>query len=165
MKENSPIPRTQEVAVWWGGYSPWTMLPSLIVSVALTGVIVWWAWTTLARADVKLAVFSLAGVVWCVQTLRFGSRLFGANYHITTRRLVQEWGVLRKRMRTLFLSELRDVEVKRSALEELLGVGRLIFHSRDSNAMPMIWTGVRQCNQLADRVRAMLKHEARPGHS
>ena len=32
-------PAAQETDVWWGAYSGWTMLPSLLVCVALTGAI------------------------------------------------------------------------------------------------------------------------------
>lgn len=157
VKEPGPaIPRTQEVGVWWGGYSPWTMMPSLLVCVVLTGAIMWWAWTYLERGYVQLAVLGLTGAVWVIQTVRFGLRFLGINYHVTTRRLVQDWGIIRKTIRTLFLHDVERIEVKRTGLEKFLGVGRVFFFPRLPDQPPMIWKGVRQCNQVAERVRAVL---------
>jgi membrane protein YdbS with pleckstrin-like domain len=149
------IPRDQEVSVWWGGYSPWTMLPSLILSIVLTGGIIWWAWAHLERADIQLAILSASGIVWVVQTLRFGYRFFGYNYQLTTRRVVHDWGILHKGMRTLLLTEIERIEVHRSPLERLLGVGRVVLRPRDGKAASMVWSGVRTCDEVAERVRAV----------
>ncbi|MFO0965579.1 MAG: PH domain-containing protein [Gemmataceae bacterium] len=149
------IPRNQETSVWWGGYAARTMLPSLSLSILLTGGIIWWAWTYLQRADIQLAVLSASGIVWVVQTLRFGNRFFGYNYHLTTRRVVQDWGILNKGMRTLLLCDVERIDVERSPLETLLGVGRVILRPRDAQTPPMVWSGVRNCDEAAERVRAV----------
>src|SRR4051794_9261587 len=114
------IPRTQEVYVFWGGYSSRTMLPSLLVCFGLTALIVWLAWTFFEREDIKLIVLSASGILWVVQSMRFGYRFFGYNYLATTRRLVQDWGLLNKGIRTLFLTDVERVDVRQSSLEKLL---------------------------------------------
>lgn len=153
--------QSQETEIWWGGYCPWTMVPSLLVSFLLTGVIAWWGWTFVQRENVRLAILSLTGLVWLVQTMRFGYRFFGRNYHLTTRRLVQDWGLLNKGIRFLLLEDVESVKVERSNLEELLGVGRIVIRPRDPKQPPMVWSGVRHSGEVAERIRAMLAKRSR----
>jgi len=153
---NTQETKQQETEVWWGGYSPWTMTPSFSVAIALTGVIVWWGWNFLERGDIRLGILSLTGFVWFVQLLRFGYRFFGANYHLTTRRLMQETGLMNKTLRMVWLDKVESVVVERSNLEEFLGVGRVVIQSVEKEP-PMIWKGVRNCNAAAERIRVMVE--------
>lgn len=158
MKEPVPaVPRTQEVTVWWGGYSPWTMVPSLLLCVLLTGAITWGAFEYLDRGSVRLAILSSAGLIWAVQTLRIAHRYFGINYHLTTRRLQFDWGILNKGIRTLFLKDVAAVEVESAGWEEVLGVGRVIFRPSDAKEKAMVWRGVRHYQEVAERVRTLIQ--------
>lgn len=159
MKEpGAGIPKNQETIVWWGGYSPWTMTPSLLICLVLTGGITWWALEYVDRDWIRLAVFGLSSLVWVVQTARFAYRFLGVNYFVTTRRLVQDWGIIYKRMRTVFLEEVEKIEVERSSLEEFLGVGRIIIRPRTpATKPPMVWRGVRHVRQVAERLEALVK--------
>lgn len=154
MNEGSPAKPRQETELWWGGYSPWAMLPSLLFCFLLTGLIVWWGWTYVERRNVQLAILSLTGIVWITQTIRFAHRIFGNNYHLTTRRVIHDWGINWKGIRIVPLSEVESITVERSSLEEFLGVGRVVLRVR--NGPPMVWKGVRHSTDVAERVRAAL---------
>lgn len=162
MKEPATeVPPTQETLVWWGSYSAWTMVPSLFVCVVLTGGVIWWAYANLERPDVRLAILGLNGIIWTVQSLRFGYRYFGCNYHLTTHRALQDWGILNKGIRTLFLKEVAAVEIARGGLEEFLGVGQIIFRLKDPKAPLMVWYGVYQPREVLERARTVLAKSAK----
>ena len=62
---------TEEIDVWWGSYSMATMVPSLLVCLLLTGLIIWVGWAFVPRGYVKVIVLGLAGAVWLVCLIRY----------------------------------------------------------------------------------------------
>ena len=153
-KETSPA---QEVDYWLGSYSGWTMLPSWLVCLVLTGLIVWGAWPSLPRGWVQLAVFSLAGAVWLVQVIRWSYRLFGYNYRLTHRRLFQSKGFLYNGRVELELASVAHVLVKRNSLERLLRDGRVCVFSQEQSQAPLVLEGIGQPQQLADEIRELAR--------
>src|SRR5262245_4561765 len=77
----------QEVDLWWGSYAGRTMLPSFVVCLVLTGLIILLAWVYVKRGQLKLTILCLGGLLWLVQLLRFAYRYFGFNYRLTSKRL------------------------------------------------------------------------------
>src|SRR5262245_53424435 len=64
-EENGPAAGVpEEVEVWWGSYSGWTMMPSCVVCMLLTAVLAWTAWYLIPPRLVRLAIFGMAGAVW-----------------------------------------------------------------------------------------------------
>src|SRR5947209_7299648 len=57
----------EEVELWWGSYSGWTMMPSFVVCLLLTGLIGWAAWYFVPEGWAQLSALVAASVVWLVQ--------------------------------------------------------------------------------------------------
>jgi hypothetical protein len=156
----------QETDVWWGSWSGWTMLPSLIVSVVLTGIIVWWAWTHVDRRFVQLTIWALAGLVWLVQLACWSWHWFGHNYRLTTRRLIVWRGHLRRFYLMAPLSQLEHVRVEEYVHSRWTKVGRIVvaLHaSGEPHRDEVELNGVRNPHEVVELIRAMsLRARASP---
>ena len=153
----APPQAEEEVDVWWGSYSGWTMMPSLLVCIALTGLIAWFTWVTFRGGRsgfVQLTFLSLAGSVWILQTLRWVYRSCSYNYRLTTLRLFRDRGFGTKYRRVVELAGVSDVRIRRSFHERLVGVGRVYVFLLDKPKQPLILDGVRQPRAVADLIRA-----------
>ncbi len=147
---------TEEVELWWGSYSGWTMVPSFAVCLVLTGLIAWAAWQLMPQHLWRATTVGAAGVVWAVQLLRFGARVFGCNYRLTTRRLLLAHGVRRMQVAVVELARVRRVTVDRRGLEAAVGVGRVLVQV-EGEARPRALEGVRNPQSTADLIRAAVK--------
>ena len=156
MRAESPAPveSGQETDVWWGSYSGWTMLPSLLLCVALTGAIVLGAWRFVERRNLQWTIWSLAGAVWLVQGARWGTRVFGHNYRLTSRRLFIQRGHLWQRRSAIGMDQVQQVKVQPSPLGRWTQVGRIVIVPADG-AAPLVLEGVRHPEQVAERLRAL----------
>jgi len=152
-------PAAQETDVWWGAYSGWTMLPSLLVCVALTGAIVWGAWTFVERRHVQWTFWSLAGLVWLVQLLRLGRHVFGINYRLTTKRLFMHQGKWRPRVIWIDVSSIVDVGVRPVPLGNWTGVGNVVIRAEGRR---FILRGVHRPNEVARLIRDLAEHVRAP---
>lgn len=127
----------QETDVWWGGYSGLTLLPSLLVCFVLTGVIFWGAWSLVERRHVQWTIWTLTGAVWLVQSWRWGWRVFGINYRLTTRRLLIDRGHVWSNRRAIELASVRSVVTQRIATTGLTGVGRVLVQCDNGESVVM----------------------------
>jgi hypothetical protein len=141
----------EEVELWWGSYSGWTMTPSFVVCLLLTGLIAWAAWYFVPQGWVQLSALGAASVVWLVQFARWGSRFFGRNYRLTTRRLFVIRGVRRLTITELDLRHLGPVTVNRSWLERQVHVGRVVVERE--GGPPLVLEGVHHPQRCADLIR------------
>lgn len=148
---------TQEMDVWWGSYSGWTMLPSWFICFALTGLIYWGFWSWLPKGWVQLAVVSFAGAVWLVQVIRWSYRLFGYNYRLTNQRLFYAKGFLYNVRFEVALATVVEVQVQRSTIERLVHVGRVCLFGEDRTQPPLVLEGVRHPMRLAEEVRELAR--------
>jgi hypothetical protein len=151
----------EEVDLWWGSYSGWTMLPSFAVCTLLSGIIVVAVWQVLPREYVRTTILSLWLVVWSVQLVRWGRRIFGWNYRLTTRRLFQDRGIRVTRFLQVDLTEVAQVAVRSQGLERWLGIGQLHVTFEKVSFSPMILEGVRDPSRVAELIRRAV-HAARP---
>jgi uncharacterized membrane protein YdbT with pleckstrin-like domain len=103
------------------------MLPSALVCVVLTGLIVLCAWAWVDRRLMQLTIWSFAGLVWLVQTWRWSTRLFGLNYRLTNHRLIVQRGHWRGRHRLIDLARIQRVDVEPYVHSRWTGVGRLVI--------------------------------------
>ena len=143
----------QESDIWWGSWSGWTMLPSLVVSVVLTGIIVWWAWTYLDRRFVQLTIWALAGLVWLVQLWRWCWRWFGCNYRLTSRRLIVWRGHFRRLSLMTPLTRLEHVRVETYSHSHWTQVGRIVIALVDGNGEIEL-NGIKNPHEVAKLIRA-----------
>jgi hypothetical protein len=160
--EAAPVDKTlqltpeppQETDAWWGSYSGWTMMPSTVVCLVLTALIAWGAWRLLDKGWVQLSVLTLAGGLWLAQAFRWCYRVFGYNYRLTTRRLVQTRGILYDAVE-VDLAAVTKVEARRSPADWLVGVGNVCITLEDPLGTKVILEGVSHPGQVADHVRKL----------
>jgi hypothetical protein len=152
-KEATP----EEMDVWWGAYSGWTMAPSWAVCILLTGLIVWGAWLLVPRGFMQGTILGLGGAVWLVQGVRWGYRVFGYNYRLTTRRLYVDHGFLYEGFAAVDLTAIDKVVVKRHGLDCLLGVGQVLVLTGDRTKPPLVLEGVRRPLLVAEKLREQAK--------
>src|SRR5438477_9300191 len=74
----------EDVELWWGAFSGWTLTPSFVVCLFLTGLLGWAAWYWMPRDWVKVTVLGGGSVIWLVQLGRWAARALGCNYRLTT---------------------------------------------------------------------------------
>src|SRR5262245_35097908 len=146
----------QETDVWWGAYSGWALLPSLLICVLLTGLIVWGTRNFVERRHVQLTFWVLTGAVWLVQSYRWSWRVFGINYRLTTRRLLIDHGHWHSKRWSIDLRDLAGVEVNRDFLSAWTGVGHVIVRTAQNERV--ILESVAAPEQLAARLRAAIEH-------
>lgn len=154
--------RPQETDVWWGAYSGWTLLPSLLVCVVLTGAIVWGTRSFVERRHVQWTFWAMTGAVWLVQSYRWSWRVFGVNYRLTTRRLLIDCGHWRSKRWSIELQDLVGVEVKRSFLMAWTGVGHVIVRTTDGARVTL--ESVHTPRELAARLREAMERCQRGGN-
>jgi hypothetical protein len=140
----------QEVDLWWGSYAGRTMLPSFLVCLVLTGLIILLAWTFVERGQLKLTILGLGGLLWLVQLLRFAYRYFGFNYRLTSKRLFRSQS---RQPLQIPLVDIAEVRVERSGFEQLVGVGRVFITFPDKTRRALVLAGVNKPNQVAEQIR------------
>jgi membrane protein YdbS with pleckstrin-like domain len=82
------------------------------------------------------------------------ARLRATRYRLTNQRLTVESGLFSKRVDDIDLRSLQDVALEQSALERLLGVGRLVIVSSDHSRPHLELIGIRDPRDVRERVRA-----------
>jgi hypothetical protein len=143
----------EEVDVWWGSYSSWTMLPSFTVCLLLTGLLAWVIWALGPAGLFRLEFVGTAGLLWLVQGLRWGYRFFGFNYRLTTRRLFRQRGFHHLAEEQLDLAGIARVEVKSNWWRRRVGVGDVVVRAEDCARPPMVLKGLRRPEQVARLIR------------
>ena len=82
------------------------------------------------------------------------ARLRSMSYRLTNQRLTVESGLFSKRVDDVDLRTIEDVALEQSALERLLGVGRLVIVSADRSRPRMVLHGIRDPRDVRERLRA-----------
>jgi membrane protein YdbS with pleckstrin-like domain len=103
-------------------------------------------WMVIAAA-ILLALFRLAQV-----GLRY-ARLRTTRYRVSNQRLTLETGLFSRRVDDIDLRSVEDVALEQSALERLLGVGRLYIVSSDRARPRLELAGIRSPREVRERVR------------
>lgn len=147
---SEPSAASEEVDVWWGGYSGWAMLPSFVICALLTLAAVsggYLLWTDYGQrpAVVRDEFYVVTGLLWLVQLLRWTHPVVGITYRLTTRRLFCGEGFLYPRRPHVELTEIGAVLVEQTAVERWLGIGRLRVVASRAILLP----GVRDPHRIA----------------
>src|SRR5205823_5132012 len=119
----------QEIDIWWGAYAGRTMAPSFVICALLTGLLILLVWIFWPKNEdrpylERYMIYVLVGAVWLFQLVRWGYRIVGINYRLTTRRLFCQRGFYTL-ITFLDLSAIATVRIERDVLENYLKVGRL----------------------------------------
>src|SRR5262245_35639883 len=157
----------EEADVWWGGYCGWTMMPSMVVCLLLTGLIALGVWMWVPRGYRQWAFVGLGGALWIGQGLRWAAHVFGRTYRLTSRRLYVDCGLFRCRPLNVELHDIAQVGVRRGPFEKFLRVGRILVHFEDARP-PLVLEGVPAPESVASLIRerkqkARAKPEAAKG--
>jgi len=131
----------QETDIWWGSYSGWTMLPSFLVCVLLTGAITWFAFAV-ARPMAQAVILGAGGIVWLAQLARWSHRVFSVSYRLTNRRVFIDRGFLRPDRLQVELGGIIRAEADQDAFERLFGVGKVRLRFRDQGGETVVLAGV-----------------------
>jgi hypothetical protein len=146
----------EEVELWWGAFSGWTLAPSFVTCLFLTGLLGWAAWYWMPRDWVKVTVLGGGSIIWLAQLGRWAARALGCNYRLTARRLWVTRGIWQMAASALELSCVASVRVERSWLERRLGVGRVCV-TPEGGGWPLVLEGVRRPRDAAEVIRAAVK--------
>jgi hypothetical protein len=132
------------------------MTPSFVVCLVLTVLIGWASWYYMPEGWVKITAVGASGGVWLVQLARWGRRVFGNNYRLTTRHLWTLRGFRQASLSSLELCGVEAVTVERTWLERRVGVGRICLRPK-GGGWPLVLEGVRQPYHAADLIREAVK--------
>jgi hypothetical protein len=147
-------PPEEEVDVWWGAYSGWTMLPSFVACLGLTAVIAWGAWLLVPRDLLKMTFIGLAGVLWLGQLVRWLYRVFGYNYRLTTNRLFLGRGLLYAQALQVRSAAVAHVVLVKSGWDRLVKVGRIKIVLEDKAQPAVVLEGIRHPEPIAELLRS-----------
>lgn len=148
-------PSDQERDLWWGSYSTWSLVPSFLLCLVLTGLIAWAGWTYAPRGWARVWILSGSGFVWFIQFARWAMLSLGNNYRLTTHRLLVERGIAFRRIKDVPLESIVDVQVLRNGWDQILGVGRIEVRATGF-VKPVVMRGLRDPERWAESLRLAL---------
>ncbi len=154
-------PPAEEVELWWGAFSGRTLLPSFLVCLLLTGLIGWAGWYFVPREWTRTVVVGASGLVWLVQIARWIGGTLRANYRLTTHRLWVVRGVRLMKSTAIELTQVRDVTVTHTWLEQRLDVGRIVL-AIETSGLLVVLRGIRQPHKAAEVIRAAVRAARHP---
>ena len=176
MAWSSPPTGAEEVA-WEGSASPRLLireLPAALWAVLAPPVALWLLPQVLQfmsglrrdlrelvaeqRSAIQLAIIIAVALFSLSRLARVAlayARLRGMRYRLTNQRLTVESGLLSKRVDDIDLRTIQDVTLEQSALERLLGVGRLGIVSSDHNRPRLVLIGIQGPRDVRERLRAI----------
>ena len=129
------------------------MLPSLLLCIALTVLIVVGTWTFVERRHIQWTTWCLTAVVWLAQATRWARRVFGTTYRLTNRRLLIEHGHWRSRRLAVDLNEVERIFAESGLLGRILKVGRIVVQR--TSGPELVLDGVRYPEMIVKRLGAL----------
>jgi membrane protein YdbS with pleckstrin-like domain len=145
------VDATQELDLWWGSYSGWTMLPSFLVCLLLTGGIGWFGFTV-ARPMAQTIILGASGLLWLVQLARWSHRFFSFNYRLTTRRVFIDRGFLFPDRLQVELGGIVRTDMTQNRFERLMGIGKVRLCLRDKGHEILVLAGVKDPQTVVGRI-------------
>jgi hypothetical protein len=156
-----PAVRQDEVDVWWGAYASRTMLPSLLMCLAVSVAIVIASVVLVVHYQlpafaVRSAAYVAGALLWLVQTALWLYRITGFTYRLTTRRLFPFWGFLLSPPPPVPLCEVDEVIVEQTAVERFLKVGRIRLEL-ERQQEPVMLLGILNPGHVAEDIGRCVK--------
>jgi hypothetical protein len=154
-------PAQQEADVWWGGAASMAMLPSLLVCVLLSAIIIaiafWLGAEHIVPATIaRWLIWGLLPGVWLVQVLRWAYRLAAYSYRLTTQRVWCDWGPLFVPPPPLDLAELKAVRIEQTGWQRRLHVGQVVLEAAN-RPQPLVLAGVHRPERIAALIQLTLE--------
>jgi membrane protein YdbS with pleckstrin-like domain len=106
-----------------------------------------WFWSYIAASVLSLA---LVGLFWLGY---LSLRRKSLRYKITDRTIDYEMGILSRRIETLQLWRVKDLDFRQSALERMLGIARIYVFTRDVTDPELILEGLPASREIFDRLK------------
>lgn len=133
---------------WWGRVVGAGLFAAVAVAAAIVGVAVFALATVAAAAIVALGLL-VAGVLWAhTALLRRSTR-----YRITDRAIDVEYGILARRIDTLPLWRVKDVEYEQSLGERALGIARITVVTNDATDPKLVLVGLSDSRAVFERLK------------
>lgn len=154
----TPPPAEQyedELDLWWGGYSPRTLLPTFVVCLILSACLFYVSHAAEAGQRWYLG-YPLTGLLWAMFLIRLFNRVGGHSYRLTTRRLLVTPSFWALPDEGVELARVTQVVVERRGWERLLGVGR-VRAQLGPEVPPLVLTGVSDPETVAVKIRSQIE--------
>ena len=74
-------------------------------------------------------------------------------YTVTSRKVILEWGLLAKSSNEIRIKDIRSINVKKSGLLGLMGVGDVEFSSAASDQAEIVFASISNATEVRDLVR------------
>lgn len=142
----------EETDVWWGGYSSLHLLPSWLVCLGLTAVVLCISLAYLQEELIRPVVGSLLAAIWGFQLFRWGYRFFGYNYRLTTRKIYVDKGNLYDPPKAIALADIQAVNIRSRWWQQVLDIGDVEVVGGDPPTTLKL-TGVRRPVHVAKLIR------------
>jgi membrane protein YdbS with pleckstrin-like domain len=156
-----PMP-DEETDVWYGGYAGRAMLPSLLICLLLSALIILIAWWLRREVDSKgkqnLIWFSAVGLLillWLYQLIRWAYRKVSYDLRLTTRRLFYDQGFHYTGRHEVALAKVHKLEVRRNVFERLLAIGRINIYT-DGTLTPVTLVGISKPQSRLNMIRHLV---------
>src|SRR5262245_13396025 len=105
-------PASEEVEVWWGGYSPRALIPEAAFTLLLTAIVVAIWWFLFPDVWPHVTVMPSVALLWLIQLVRWGRVFFGRAYRLTNRRVYVQAGFDNTKALTLNVGDIKEIEIK-----------------------------------------------------
>jgi hypothetical protein len=146
------------------------MVPSFAVCAMLTVIIIWVVWHFWPVNEdrpylMRYTDYILVGAVWLFQLIRWGYRILGINYRLTSRRLFCQRGFQASVSQALPLTQIATVRVERQPLVHFLRVGRLRIVPVDDSQPVLVLESVPHPDQVAAAIMKQVQQARQePSH-
>ena len=151
-----PIPASSEQSLWSGTVShlhyfgKWLWVVILLAAVAGSFLltfpesqeIVW-----IARAGLLLLALFVIGWIYLDRSRR--------RYAVTNRRVSVEYGIIGKRSNEVRVQDIRSINLRKTGLSGLLGVGTVEFSSAATDDADVIFWNTAEAEKVRDLVRSL----------
>jgi len=76
-------------------------------------------------------------------------------YQVTSKRVIVEWGILARSSNELRIQDIRSINVSRSGLSGILGIGNVEFSSAATDDADVVFAHVPRAEKVRDTVRTL----------
>jgi len=110
---------------------------------------------TMAGTDESQAMSAVFWVMFLMGLIVMAYRRFSHLYYIEDDRIEHRTGIIAKNVKSVRLSDLRNVNLDQGVVERLLGIGTLEFSSAGGSGIEVRWLGVKRPTRLKSEVEAL----------
>ena len=126
-----------------------------IISIGFVALLLFGAAWLLVGTNLHVAIPASAALLAGVVAAGIGYRHFSHRYYIEDGRVEHRHGIIAKNVDSLRIADLRNVNVRQSVVERILGIGSVEFSSAAGSGIEISWTGVRDPSAIKQQVEDM----------